>query len=45
MPDYPFLLGVQWHPEYLWKNDETSKALFLRFVEACRQEPEESIQI
>lgn len=18
-PDYPFLLGVQWHPEYLWK--------------------------
>lgn len=45
MPDYPFLIGVQWHPEYLWKNDETSKALFLRFVDACRKEPEEADQV
>lgn len=37
MPDYPFLIGVQWHPEYLWKNDETSARLFAAFVQACRK--------
>ena len=36
MPDYPFLVGVQWHPEYLWSQDEAAANLFLQFVEACR---------
>lgn len=32
-PDYPtFFLGVQWHPEYLWKQDETASRIFSRFV-------------
>ncbi|MGN0373726.1 MAG: gamma-glutamyl-gamma-aminobutyrate hydrolase family protein [Enterocloster sp.] len=34
-PDYPFLLGIQWHPEYLWPADKISASLFRRFVEAC----------
>ena len=36
MTAYPFLMGVQWHPEYLWESDETSSRLFQAFVEACR---------
>lgn len=36
LPDYPsFFLGVQWHPEYLWKQDETAARLFSRFVRAA----------
>lgn len=34
-PDYPFLLGVQWHPEYLWQSDETAGNIFSAFVKAC----------
>lgn len=34
-PDYPFLLGVQWHPEYLWEKDPKAAALFKAFVDAC----------
>ena len=32
MPGYPFLLGVQWHPEYLWERDEAARGIFGRFV-------------
>lgn len=32
MPGYPFLLGVQWHPEYLWEQDEAARGIFERFV-------------
>lgn len=35
-PDYPFLLGVQWHPEYLWEKDPAAARLFLAFTESCR---------
>ncbi len=35
MKDYPFFIGVQWHPEYLYETDSTSKNLFKRFVDAC----------
>ncbi len=34
MPDYRFLLAVQWHPEFSYKNDECSRKLFQVFVEA-----------
>ena len=37
MPDYPYLLGVQWHPEYLWETFKSAAALFDSFVDACRQ--------
>lgn len=34
-PDYPFFLGVQWHPEYLWEKDAAAARLFQRFVAAA----------
>lgn len=37
LPDYPFFLGVQWHPEYLWEKDAAAAGLFLAFVEACKK--------
>lgn len=37
-PDYPtFFLGVQWHPEYLWEQNETAARIFSEFVKAARQ--------
>lgn len=35
MPGYPFLIGVQWHPEYLWEQDPAASRLFSAFVKAC----------
>jgi putative glutamine amidotransferase len=37
MPGYPFFLGVQWHPEYLWKKDDAAFGIFKTFVDACRK--------
>ncbi|WP_143321972.1 gamma-glutamyl-gamma-aminobutyrate hydrolase family protein [Clostridium sp. HBUAS56010] len=37
MPGYPFFLGVQWHPEYLWEKDEAAYGIFQNFVNACRK--------
>lgn len=35
-PDAPgFLLGVQWHPEYDWEQDQRSRRIFEVFGEAC----------
>lgn len=36
-PDYPWLLAVQWHPEYLQAKEETAAAIFRAFVEACQE--------
>lgn len=35
MADKPFVWGVQWHPELLYRDDEPSAALFRAFVDAC----------
>lgn len=36
-PDYPFFLGVQWHPEYLWSQDPAAAGIFSAFITAsCR---------
>ena len=35
-PDYPFLLGVQWHPEHLTTSQSDAAKLFAAFVDACR---------
>ena len=32
-----FLLGVQWHPEWRWSEDELSRAIFGAFAEALRE--------
>lgn len=34
-PDYPFFLGVQWHPEYLWEQDPAIRKIFEAFIEAA----------
>lgn len=36
MPDYPFFVGVQWHPEYLWSQDKAAANLFIQFIKACK---------
>ena len=33
---HPFYLGVQWHPERLWRNHEEHLQLFRAFAEAAR---------
>ncbi|MCG2779063.1 MAG: gamma-glutamyl-gamma-aminobutyrate hydrolase family protein [Desulfobacterales bacterium] len=36
-PDYPFLVGIQWHAEGTWMHDEASTKIFAALVEAARQ--------
>jgi putative glutamine amidotransferase len=33
-----FLLGVQWHPEWRWAEDELSRAIFASFGDALREQ-------
>lgn len=35
--DYPFGLGVQWHPEMLGKDNLESGELFKKFIESCKE--------
>ena len=35
MDSYPFLLGVQWHPELLFSSQESAQKIFRAFVRAC----------
>lgn len=35
LPQHPFFMGVQWHPERLYDRDPTANALFAAFVKAC----------
>lgn len=37
MPDYPCLLGVQWHPEHMWQGNKAAANIFISFVEECRK--------
>lgn len=39
MPGHPFFLGVQWHPERLYEQHASAKALFAAFVSACAAHP------
>ena len=36
MVDKPFVWAVQWHPEYMFKTDPDSLALFSYFVKHCK---------
>ena len=36
LPGKRFVFGVQWHPELLSKQDESSRMVFRSFVETCR---------
>lgn len=35
-PRHPFLLGVQWHPEFLYDRNDVHRRLFLAFLKAAR---------
>ncbi len=37
-PDYPFLIGVQWHPEWLCRAQSHARALFEAFTAACARD-------
>lgn len=37
MPSKGFVVGVQWHPEHMWRTRPHSKSLFKAFIDACRQ--------
>ena len=37
VPDHPFALGVQWHPEWRYQHTETASRLFSAFISACHQ--------
>lgn len=34
-PDYPFMWGVQWHPEFSYKKDKNSQLIFSTFIDHC----------
>ena len=36
MPDKKFVLGVQWHPEFIYLKDEASVKLIQAFVDSCK---------
>jgi putative glutamine amidotransferase len=36
-PDHPFLVGVQWHPEFLYTSDRISRKLFATLLAAAGQ--------
>ena len=36
MPDHPWLIAVQWHPELTAADDQRQQALFNEFVNATR---------
>lgn len=42
LPEYPFLIGVQWHPEYMVETDHAAKNLFKSFVNACSAQTDAS---
>ncbi len=38
LPQHPFLLAVQWHPEFSYQTDPASVKLMQAFVDACTKE-------
>jgi putative glutamine amidotransferase len=44
MPDRPFVIGVQWHPERLFLDDAVSRQLFAAFVQVARGYAQTKIQ-
>ena len=35
-PDARFFLGVQWHPEHMWQDYASGRAIWKGFVDACK---------
>lgn len=38
-----FVLGVQWHPEVGWQNDNLSQSIFRHFISVARERAEERV--
>ena len=36
MENYPFCIGVQWHPEHMSKKSADQRKIFIAFVSACK---------
>jgi putative glutamine amidotransferase len=34
---HPFTIGVQWHPERMWRHCDHAERLFSKFAEACKK--------
>ena len=32
-----FVVGIQWHPEYLYNNDSAQGLIFKSFIESCKK--------
>jgi putative glutamine amidotransferase len=39
-----FIVGIQWHPEYLWPVDVNARALLAGFIASCRALQTQSTQ-
>lgn len=37
MPSHPFVIGVQWHPECMYRNSFEMRHLFTVFLQKCKQ--------
>ena len=37
LPDRRFFLGVQWHPEHMWKDYPSARSIWRGLVDACKQ--------
>jgi gamma-glutamyl-gamma-aminobutyrate hydrolase len=37
VPEHPFAIGVQWHPEWRYQHSDASSQLFEAFINACHQ--------
>ncbi len=37
LPNYPFALGLQWHPEHMFETDDAAKKIFKTFIDACKK--------
>jgi len=43
IPELTFGLAVQWHPEFLWRKEETNLNLFKAFVNAVKDKNENTV--
>ncbi len=40
LPEARFFLGIQWHPEHMWQDYASARAIWRGLVSACEESPE-----